>query len=141
MAGAVRPTSQQITIGGVSQILRTAAYVPRKTNFTAQTVANPAELSRMLLELQEALHDAVGLITSCPFIGGMWLRGISLVGGSSHPVSHLLGRPYRGFVTTRIQAGSSNAYPWEVALNAGEDASKILRLQTANTSTVDLLVF
>lgn len=139
-----RATTVVSTTSGatVRQQLSTRSQQPLSAvRLTADQVGNPEQLARALSDMQSAQVQSLNAQRSDPMTAGsVYFRAVAVVGGTAKLFTHNLGRPFVGYLVTRI-VGSNQVTVREVALPAGLSISQAVNLMPSATGTIDVKVF
>lgn len=92
-------------------------------------------LASFLRRFQDAVGDAITLLTEVPLLDFTWKRDVVLAAGANQ-VPHGLGRAWRGYIVTRQNAAITVYAPDDQALR-----ERILTLTASGSGVVDLFMF
>jgi len=87
--------------------------------------------------IQNSLENTFRSIESCPLLDGHLLEGVSIATGVN-TIDHKLGRPIRGWIVTRCNAG---LYLPSTHQDGNAHADETLILQFSQAATADIWVF
>jgi hypothetical protein len=95
----------------------------------------PEDVPLFLRQFQDAVGDAVSVLTEVPLLDFVWKRDVTLAAGVNQ-IGHGLGRPWRGYIVTRQNAAISVYAP-----DGHDMRDRLLTLQSTGAGVVDLYVF
>lgn len=116
--------------------------LPVRARVTSSMLSNPDAMVRYLSEESLRLDRIAALLSQAVFTSGINLRNIAMTGAATNLVDHRLGRPYVGWVLTRVVAtGATIPRVCERALPTDRSSSQWIQLDADQACSIDIYIY
>ena len=112
----------------------------RRVQVTTEAAKDPVQMSRLMTDIVSTVDDVTHALRSFPFMGGVWLVGITTTGAGAITLNHRLGRVPNGWFATRFKGAFAQVYEVFPQPAAVQTDSQI-QLNVSAATTFDLYVF
>lgn len=90
-----------------------------------------------LSKIQDNLANQLDTVSAIPFLSGLWFQNVSVTGSTAFTLTHNFGRPYLGYIVTRVQGSACTVHDNPGAV----PVTSQINLTPTGTSTIDIWVF